>query len=71
MANFKKLIGLTIQEAEEKMGYWWVCESAHWPYYFYERAAGASLELRTNEQNVVVSEFHNHMAEIYTRNEEY
>ncbi len=71
MANFKKLIGLDIQEARKKIGYWWVGTGPYWPKYAFERSAGARLELTTNNENVVVQEWHNHMAEIYTKDEEY
>lgn len=71
MANFNKLIGLDIDEARKKIGEWWVCSGPHWPLYQFERAAGAVLQLRANEKNVVVSEHHNRMAEFYTRHETY
>ena len=74
MADFSKLIGLTIDEARKKIGYWWVCEhcQVNPPIGFYNfgRSAGARLELRTNN-NVVISEHHNGMAEFYTRHETY
>jgi hypothetical protein len=71
MANFSKLIGLDIKEARKKIGEWWVCSGPHWPNYTFERAAGARLELTTDEKNVVVQEWHNYMAEVYTKNENY
>lgn len=73
---FKSLIGLDISEASKKLGYWWVCNHnwLNWPYgsYSFERAAGGRVELYTEfkgGRNEVVREYHNHMAEIYQKND--
>lgn len=54
----KMLIGLDIDKAKEKLGYWWVCSSCHvnaytreGVYVFY-RAGHGRLELRTKD-NIV------------------
>lgn len=67
---FKTLIGLDIEEACKRLGYWWRLDSCHvnsnigW--YAFERAAGGYVELKT-ENNIVKSEHHNRMAEIYQK----
>ncbi len=70
---FKSLVGLEFSEARKRLGYWWLCTSCHCyaPFagtYEFERAAGGQVALRT-EKNVVVSEHHNTMAEIYQKND--
>jgi len=69
---FKSLIGFDISEARKRLGYWWRSESCRvngsTGYYVFERAAGGQVALRT-EKNVVVSEHHNIMAEIYQKND--
>ncbi len=68
---FESMIGLDISKARERLGYWWVCEYSHLrndgsAHYGFYRAAGGRIELHT-EHNVVVSEHHNGMAEIYQK----
>lgn len=67
---FESLIGLDISEAEKRLGYWWRGESCRvngsTGHYVFERSAGGQVALRT-EKNVVVSERHNIMAEIYQK----
>lgn len=67
---FNSLIGLTIEEACKKLGYWWRLDychcNAYCGWYNFDRAAGGRVELRT-EHNKVVSENHNLMAEIYQK----
>lgn len=70
---FKSLIGLDFSEAKKRLGYWWLCTSSHCyaPFtgtYEFERAAGGFVALHIRE-NVVVSERHNIMAEIYQKND--
>lgn len=69
---FKSLIGFDISEARKRLGYWWRSESCRvngsTGYYVFERAAGGQVALRT-EKNLVVSEHHNIMAEIYQKND--
>ena len=67
---FKSLIGLDISEARKRLGYWWRGAS-YWincgfGCYTFERAAGGWVELHT-ENNTVVSEHHNIVAEIYQK----
>lgn len=69
---FESLLGLTIDDAKKKLGYWWICTSCHLNCYtksglygFY-RAAGGRIELRT-ENNIVASENHNGMAILYAK----
>lgn len=71
---FKTLIGLTIEEACKKLGYWWRLDYCHvnsiYGWYHFERAAGGRVELHTEFKegcNRVVSENHNYMAEIYQK----
>lgn len=73
---FSSLIGLTIEEASKRLGYWWVCMGNHinaWDRtgnYTFERPAGGWVELNTefkNGRNEVVSEHHNRMAEFYQK----
>lgn len=69
---FKSLIGLEISEVRKRLGYWWRGESCRvngsTGYYVFERSAGGQVALHT-EKNVVVSEYHNIMAEIYQKND--
>lgn len=66
MADFGKLIGMTIGDAEKLLGYWWALSSVHLNSccgsYTFKRAPCGHIELRT-ENNVVVSEHHNGYAE--------
>lgn len=67
---FESLVGLDISEARKKLGYWWCGASCRvngsTGHYVFERAAGGQVALRT-EKNVVVSEHHNILAEIYQK----
>lgn len=67
---FKSLIGLDIEEARKKLGYWWVCTHSSinftTGFYNFERAAGGYLELRTKNGKVTM-EHHNGLAEIYQK----
>ena len=67
---FKSLIGLDITEARKKLGYWWVLETYHVDFrgglYVFERAAGGQVAVRT-ENNIIKSESHNILAEIYQK----
>ena len=69
---FKSLIGLDISEARKRLGYWWRGASCWincgFGCYTFDRAAGGRVELHT-ENNTVVSEYHNFMAEIYQKND--
>lgn len=68
MKSYSELIGMEISQVRRKLGYWWICTSCHLVTqcrigtYSFERAAGAWIELRT-ENNLVVSETHNFYAE--------
>lgn len=73
---FKSLIGLEIDDALKKLGYWWTLENCNvnvWSgkgsYYFY-RAAGGRLELITKD-NFVINEYHNFYAEFLQKNDLY
>jgi len=70
MADFGKLIGMTIGDAKKLLGYWWTLSSVHLNcsrgFYTFNRAPCGYIELRT-ENNVVVSEHHNGYAEKYFR----
>jgi len=65
---FKSLLGLTIDTASGKLGYWWMLTDCHvncnvgW--YIFCRSAGGRIELHTKD-NIVVSENHNGMAMLY------
>ena len=67
---FKSLIGLDITEASKKLGYWWVLTSSQVNppvgLYVFERAAGGQVAVRT-ENNIITSERHNILAEIYQK----
>lgn len=67
---FSGLIGLDITKAREKLGYWWICTNctinSHIGFYAFERAAGGKIELQT-DNNIVISEHHNGLAEMYQK----
>lgn len=69
--NYQKLIGLTIEQAEKKLGDWWIVSSVHANppivFFHFERAPCGHLDLRT-KNNVVVSEHHNGYAEKLSNN---
>ena len=70
---FESLIGLDISEARKRLGFWWSGEYANLSldgsaYYGFYRSAGGRVELHT-ENNTVVSEHHNAIAEIYQKND--
>lgn len=68
-AYFDGLVGMNIDDACKKLGHWWVCTNCHVTsdkgWYQFERAIAGHIELRT-ENNIVISEFHNKMAVVYT-----
>jgi hypothetical protein len=69
---FNSLIGLEIDDALKKLGYWWTlenCDVNAWrgSYSFY-RAAGGQLELKTKD-NFVINEWHNFNAELLQKND--
>lgn len=59
----ENLLGLTLSEAEKKLGYWWVLDSAYanWPIgmYRYRKAPNKYIELRTDSNNIVTSVWYN------------
>lgn len=65
---FESLLGLTIDTARKKLGYWWMPTDCHVNCnvgrYIFCRAAGGRIELHTKD-NIVVSENHNGMAMLY------
>lgn len=67
---FKSLIGLKIEDAVKKLGFWWTPSNCHvnWNigWYDFYRAAGGRIELQT-ENNIVISENHNGMAMVYAK----
>jgi len=64
---FDRLIGIDINEACKKLGYWWRCSFSSWPYYHFERSAGGRVELRTNEKNIVESVHYNGYALLFAK----
>ena len=68
MKEYKELIGQPIEKCCQMLGGWWVL--AHCDpdpirsTYIFERAAGARIEVQT-KGNIVKSECHNQLAEIY------
>ena len=64
MSNLEKerLLGLTIDEAKKKLGYWWVLADVHvnWPIGWYRfQKVNKYVELKTNQQNIVTSVWYN------------
>ena len=55
----ENLLGLTLSEAEKRLGYWWMLESVrvNWPigWYRFHRAPNKYIELKTDNNNVVTS----------------
>lgn len=66
MKDYKELIGQPIEKCRQMLGWWWVlthCDPIRSTYVF-ERAASARIEVQTKD-NIVKSESHNQLAEIY------
>ena len=67
-AFFDSLVGMNIDDACKKLGYWWVCINCHVTttdgWYLFERAAGGRVELHT-KNNIVSSEYHNKNASLF------
>lgn len=61
MSNVEKenLLGLTIDEATEKLGYWWVLESVGFCYFRFHRAPNKYIGLKTDSDNIVTSVWYN------------
>lgn len=67
MKDFNELIGLTIDQVKEKLGYWWLCTGCKVnppvASYIFDRNGGR-VEIWT-ERNVVTSVYRNPLAEFY------
>lgn len=61
MSNVEKenLLGLTIDEAEKKLCYWWVLSDVHIGWYRFHKAPNKYIELKTDSNNVVTSVWYN------------